>query len=260
MMSIQDVHVPTLSVATRQRRCVNLIASENFAPLPVLEAVGSVMVNKYSEGYPGAVGWSLRGGLPLDRFFYKTGYVNPDRLEKKCWNKKTPWLLWCFMIQMLNCRCDRFRSPLLWWQWIHWPSGASLPATSTGGLQAGSQGLTRLYPFVVSMCCLPWLPSKYCFFWYIFWVPLDFGTFWYPVHLTPKTWAVWFSRSGASTCSPSVDRQRIFTSSPPSATSTTGSWAWIFRMGVTWRAHGCPFFGWRHGIYGRRFQWQAIAL
>jgi len=38
----------------RQRRCVNLIASENFAPRSVLEAVGSVMVNKYSEGYPGA--------------------------------------------------------------------------------------------------------------------------------------------------------------------------------------------------------------
>eukprot|EP00435_Cladocopium_sp_Y103_P066989 s112_g29.t1 len=38
----------------RQKRCVNLIASENFAPVPVLEAVGSVMVNKYSEGYPGA--------------------------------------------------------------------------------------------------------------------------------------------------------------------------------------------------------------
>jgi glycine hydroxymethyltransferase len=38
----------------RQRKCVNLIASENFAPRCVLEAVGSVMVNKYSEGYPGA--------------------------------------------------------------------------------------------------------------------------------------------------------------------------------------------------------------
>merc|ERR1719330_1810148 len=38
----------------RQRRCINLIASENFAPRAVLEAVGSVMVNKYSEGYPGA--------------------------------------------------------------------------------------------------------------------------------------------------------------------------------------------------------------
>merc|ERR1719261_1047376 len=38
----------------RQRRCVNLIASENFAPRYILESVGSVMMNKYSEGYPGA--------------------------------------------------------------------------------------------------------------------------------------------------------------------------------------------------------------
>merc|ERR1719510_1707110 len=37
----------------RQRRSISLIASENFAPRCVLEAVGSVMVNKYSEGYPG---------------------------------------------------------------------------------------------------------------------------------------------------------------------------------------------------------------
>ena len=43
----------------RQRRCVNLIASENFAPVPVLEAVGSVMVNKYSEGYPGRGRFSM---------------------------------------------------------------------------------------------------------------------------------------------------------------------------------------------------------
>lgn len=38
----------------RQRRCVNLIASENFTSTSVLEALGSVMSNKYSEGYPGA--------------------------------------------------------------------------------------------------------------------------------------------------------------------------------------------------------------
>merc|ERR1719413_73145 len=38
----------------RQKRTLSLIASENFAPRAVLEAVGSVMVNKYSEGYPGA--------------------------------------------------------------------------------------------------------------------------------------------------------------------------------------------------------------
>merc|ERR1719410_2057042 len=38
----------------RQRRCVNLIASENFTSTAVLSALGSVMSNKYSEGYPGA--------------------------------------------------------------------------------------------------------------------------------------------------------------------------------------------------------------
>ena len=38
----------------RQKKSVVLIASENFAPQAVLDAVGSVMTNKYSEGYPGA--------------------------------------------------------------------------------------------------------------------------------------------------------------------------------------------------------------
>merc|ERR1719378_276634 len=38
----------------RQRRSLNLIASENFTSTSVLGALGSVMQNKYSEGYPGA--------------------------------------------------------------------------------------------------------------------------------------------------------------------------------------------------------------
>jgi glycine hydroxymethyltransferase len=37
----------------RQRTHVQLIASENFVSRAVLEAVGSVLTNKYSEGYPG---------------------------------------------------------------------------------------------------------------------------------------------------------------------------------------------------------------
>jgi len=37
----------------RQRFYVNLIASENYASRAVLEALGSVMTNKYAEGYPG---------------------------------------------------------------------------------------------------------------------------------------------------------------------------------------------------------------
>ena len=37
----------------RQRGTLEMIASENFVPLSVLEAVGSVLTNKYAEGYPG---------------------------------------------------------------------------------------------------------------------------------------------------------------------------------------------------------------
>jgi glycine hydroxymethyltransferase len=38
---------------TRQRETLELIASENFTSLAVLEAMGSVLTNKYAEGYPG---------------------------------------------------------------------------------------------------------------------------------------------------------------------------------------------------------------
>ena len=37
----------------RQETGLELIASENFVSLAVLEATGSVMTNKYAEGYPG---------------------------------------------------------------------------------------------------------------------------------------------------------------------------------------------------------------
>ncbi|MDR0366429.1 MAG: serine hydroxymethyltransferase [Bifidobacteriaceae bacterium] len=37
----------------RQRRTLEMIASENFVPRGVLEAQGSVLTNKYAEGYPG---------------------------------------------------------------------------------------------------------------------------------------------------------------------------------------------------------------
>jgi glycine hydroxymethyltransferase len=37
----------------RQQRTLEMIASENFVPVSVLECQGSVLTNKYSEGYPG---------------------------------------------------------------------------------------------------------------------------------------------------------------------------------------------------------------
>ena len=41
-----------LDELTRQRASIELIASENFTSIAVLEAVGSILTNKYAEGYP----------------------------------------------------------------------------------------------------------------------------------------------------------------------------------------------------------------
>ncbi|HEU4945492.1 MAG TPA: serine hydroxymethyltransferase, partial [Solirubrobacterales bacterium] len=38
----------------RQQGTLEMIASENFVPQAVMEAVGSVLTNKYAEGYPGS--------------------------------------------------------------------------------------------------------------------------------------------------------------------------------------------------------------
>jgi glycine hydroxymethyltransferase len=37
----------------RERNTLEMIASENFTSSAVMEAVGSVLTNKYAEGYPG---------------------------------------------------------------------------------------------------------------------------------------------------------------------------------------------------------------
>lgn len=54
-MALQDDILQQLVEAeqARQRRGVELIPSENYVSKDVLEALGSVFTNKYSEGYPG---------------------------------------------------------------------------------------------------------------------------------------------------------------------------------------------------------------
>jgi glycine hydroxymethyltransferase len=54
----------------RQRSSLVLIASENFTSRAVLDALGSVLSNKYSEGYPGAR--------------YYGGNENIDQVEMMC--------------------------------------------------------------------------------------------------------------------------------------------------------------------------------
>jgi len=50
----KQVYKIILDEIDRQRRTIELIASENFASAAVLEAQGSVLTNKYAEGYPKA--------------------------------------------------------------------------------------------------------------------------------------------------------------------------------------------------------------
>jgi len=48
-----DVAAAIDAELARQRGTLEMIASENFAPLAVMQAQGSVLTNKYAEGYPG---------------------------------------------------------------------------------------------------------------------------------------------------------------------------------------------------------------
>jgi glycine hydroxymethyltransferase len=48
-----DVHAAITAELRRQQSTLEMIASENFAPSAVMEAQGSVLTNKYAEGYPG---------------------------------------------------------------------------------------------------------------------------------------------------------------------------------------------------------------
>src|SRR4051794_33342512 len=48
-----DVAAAVAQELERQQSTLEMIASENFAPASVMEAQGSVLTNKYAEGYPG---------------------------------------------------------------------------------------------------------------------------------------------------------------------------------------------------------------
>ena len=47
-----EIFKAILQETKRQNENLELIASENFTSLAVMEAVGSCLTNKYAEGYP----------------------------------------------------------------------------------------------------------------------------------------------------------------------------------------------------------------
>lgn len=48
-----ELYASIIRELERQRSRIELIASENFVSIPVMEAMGSHLTNKYAEGYPG---------------------------------------------------------------------------------------------------------------------------------------------------------------------------------------------------------------
>src|SRR5216110_2895798 len=48
-----DVFAAIVAEERRQQDGLEMIASENYTSLAVMQAVGSVLTNKYAEGYPG---------------------------------------------------------------------------------------------------------------------------------------------------------------------------------------------------------------
>ena len=76
---------------TRQKEGLELIPSENYVSAPVLAAMGSVLTNKYSEGYPDFTGtgansdpWSEDriAAETLKNYRYYGGQENIDRIER----------------------------------------------------------------------------------------------------------------------------------------------------------------------------------
>ena len=63
-----EIYDAITSELSRQRESIELIASENFTSLAVMEAMGSVCTNKYAEGYP--------------HKRYYGGCVNVDKIEE----------------------------------------------------------------------------------------------------------------------------------------------------------------------------------
>lgn len=76
-----EIHAAIEGERSRQTDRLELIASENFTSEAVREAVGSVMTNKYAEGYPyfrrkdGTINWDRHG-----RYYGGCGYVDKAEL------------------------------------------------------------------------------------------------------------------------------------------------------------------------------------
>lgn len=65
----------------RQQNCIELIASENVVSQDVLDAAGSILTNKYAEGYPPLVVTDETGTYTVNRRYYN-GCQFIDKIEQ----------------------------------------------------------------------------------------------------------------------------------------------------------------------------------
>ena len=81
-MQDPEIYEAILSEIKRQTENLELIASENFVSRAVLEAAGSVLTNKYAEGYP--YRWSKKTGQINYKLYgrYYGGCENVDDVER----------------------------------------------------------------------------------------------------------------------------------------------------------------------------------
>ncbi|USW56208.1 Putative serine hydroxymethyltransferase, pyridoxal phosphate-dependent transferase, major [Septoria linicola] len=69
----------------RQKHFINLIPSENFTSQAVLDALGSVMQNKYSEGYPGARYYGGNEFIDEAEILCQNRALETFRVQKDTW-------------------------------------------------------------------------------------------------------------------------------------------------------------------------------
>jgi len=81
-MNDPELYTAMAAELARQRENLELIASENFTSLAVMEAQGSVLTNKYAEGYP--YRWSKKTGQINYKLYgrYYGGCEHIDEVER----------------------------------------------------------------------------------------------------------------------------------------------------------------------------------
>jgi glycine hydroxymethyltransferase len=88
VISMKDLQIKKLIQAEqkRQKKVINLIASENYVSKDVLEALGSELTNKYAEGYPGKRYYG--GNLIVDKIesLCKERALALFKLDQKEWH------------------------------------------------------------------------------------------------------------------------------------------------------------------------------